>query len=392
MTITRISRSDRSRRVPLNVLRLAVAVLLVSGAAHSASAQGNLSTNGLGYYPGQFSTRTYGAGGATAEVDPNSPLNPAALIDFRVSTLFFQIEPEYRTVTIPGGSDKTTTARYPLVIAAFPAGERWMFGLSASTFLDATWSTTANQKDVVGTDTLAGTIMNRVDGAINDVRFAVAFSPTDYLRLGLGAHVFSGSHRDSVLRTFPDTSVFATFGEQRTVSYTGDALSAGAEVIIPRQFILAASYRLGGTLRSASGDTALGHARIPDHFGASVAYIGVLGTTIAARTAYDKWSSLGSLGTVPGVDGWDSSVGADVAGPRFGDKSIMLRAGYRWRTLPFPAAGNKVKEQSASFGLGTLFAGGRASADLAAIRAARDAGLTATEHAWILSVGLTVRP
>lgn len=372
----------------------AVAAIAAAALAGSrpAAAQGNLSTHGLGYPPGQFSTRTYGAGGAMAEVDPNSPINPAALIDFGTTTLFFQIEPEYRTVTTPNAVERTTTARYPLLLAAFPMGQRWMVGLSASTFLDATWMTTAPTNQVVGADTIGGTIMNRVDGAINDLSAALAFSPTPWLRLGAAGHVYSGSHRDSVERVFPDSAVFATFGEQRTVSYTGGALSAGAELVVPRQVIFAASYRYGGTLRQSAGDTALGHARIPDRFGASVAYIGILGTTIAARTALDKWSALGTLGGERGSDTWDSSVGADIAGPRFADRALMLRAGARWRTLPFSAEGHNVTERSLTGGLGTLLANGRASVDLAAIHAVRDAGVGIGERAWILSIGLTVRP
>lgn len=387
-TVIRRRAGEARRRLALGAL--AASALLLVG--RSAAAQGNLSTQGLGYPPGQLSTRSYGAGGAMAEVDPNSPINPAALVDFGTTTLFFQIEPEYRTVTAGKTDERTTTARYPLVLAAFPVGQRWMLGVSASTFLDATWMTTAPITQVVGADTIGGTMMNRVDGAINDLSAALAFSPKAWLRLGLAGHVYSGSHRDSVERVFPDTAVFATFGEQRTVSYTGGALSAGAEVLVPRQLIVAASYRYGGTLRAAAGDTALGHSRIPDRFGASVAYIGVLGTTIAARTSFDKWSALGRLGGDSATDSWDSSVGADVAGPRFANRALMLRVGARWRTLPFEAEGHKVTERSITGGLGTLVAGGRASVDLAAIRATRDAGVGIGEHAWILSIGLTVRP
>jgi hypothetical protein len=51
-----------------------------------------------------------------------------------------------------------------------------------------------------------------------------------------------------------------------------------------------------------------------------------------------------------------------------------------------------VKETSFAGGLGTLLAGGRAAIDLGLVRASRTSSLDATEHAWILSVGLTVRP
>ena len=49
-------------------------------------------------------------------------------------------------------------------------------------------------------------------------------------------------------------------------------------------------------------------------------------------------------------------------------------------------------ENSYSLGTGTTFANGRVLTDLAIIRASRSADLPATEHAWTLSFGLSVRP
>jgi hypothetical protein len=136
----------------------------------------------------------------------------------------------------------------------------------------------------------------------------------------------------------------------------------------------------------------------------TVAYLGIANSAIALRTSYDKWSSLEALGR-PGlraVDAWDTSLGADVAGPRVAaDRPLMLRAGFRWRTLPFGAtpvdAGTtgpprNVRERSFTAGAGTSLARGRASIDLGVVRASRDAGLPVDERAWILSIGMSVRP
>jgi hypothetical protein len=103
---------------------------------------------------------------------------------------------------------------------------------------------------------------------------------------------------------------------------------------------------------------------------------------------------MGPLGTpgLRGVDAWDTSVGADLAGPRFSNRIVFLRGGYRTRTLPFEASGKPVKENSYSGGLGTSFANGRVSTDLAVIRAMRSADLGASERAWTISFGIGVRP
>jgi hypothetical protein len=361
----------------------------------SASAQGNLSTQGFGYPLGQLSARAEGTGGAIAEIDPGSPLNPAALIGLGTTTLFFQIEPEFRRVTVAGVEDRTTTARYPLVFAAFPIGTRWMLGLSSATLLDRTWSTSTHGTQNIGGDTVTTTVTYRVDGSINDVRLAGAFIPVPWFRAGFAGHVLSGSNRIFVGRQFADTTRFAPFAQNdRTISFSGSAVSAGVELIAPGAVSLALSARRGGTVRASAGDTALSSARAPDRFGASLAYIGIAGTTIAARTSLDKWSSLGplGLGATPAEDAWDSSLGADIAGPRFGDRVFMLRAGARWRTLPFRADGNAVTEKTASVGIGTAFANGRAGADLSVLRATRHAAVPVSEHAWTMSLGLTIRP
>ena len=103
---------------------------------------------------------------------------------------------------------------------------------------------------------------------------------------------------------------------------------------------------------------------------------------------------LGSLGN-PGlqsVNGWDTSVGADIAGPKLGSRPLFLRAGFRDRTLPFTANASTVTERSESVGLGTLFANGRVLSDFALIHANRSADVNATESAWTLSIGLSIRP
>jgi hypothetical protein len=144
---------------------------------------------------------------------------------------------------------------------------------------------------------------------------------------------------------------------------------------------------------------------VPDRLALSAAYLGIRGTTLAVRTAKEQWTALAGLGSagLPISEGWDTSVGADVLGPNFAGRSVQLRAGARWRTLPFDARpiladgsfgpSAKVSEKSYSFGVGTLLARGRAAIDVAAIRSARRSAATAIEeNAWTMSFGITVRP
>lgn len=373
----------------------AAAAILLSASAAPLAAQGSLSTQGFGYPPGQVSTRAAGAGGGVAEVDPLSPVNPAALINWGGSAVFFQTEPEFRTVTANSQETRTTTWRYPLVMGALSLGPRAIVALSSSTLLDRTWTTTEEGDiDVEGTPTAAVTTY-RSEGAINDIRLAGAYAPRPWLRVGLGAHAFTGRNLLTLRSEFLDSLAFTPLQSVTSISYGGNAVSAGVEARFARNFSIAASGRIGGSITAERNDTTLSRGKVPRRFGVGVAYLGIRGGTIGMRASHEGWSSLSSLGAAgfTAHDSWDLGAGADVPGPRFGRNVLQLRAGVRRRTLPFEAAGERVNESSFSFGTGTAFANGRVFGDLGVTRASRSVPSgAADERAWTLSLGLAVRP
>ena len=360
----------------------------------TARAQGNLSTQGFGYPSGVFSTRALGTGGAIGEIDPLSSANPATIGSLGGSALYFQADPETRILRLGSATESARIARYPLVSAAIPLTETFTLGFSVSNFLDRSFETTARRVQLVGDSTVASTTKFKSDGAMADLRLGLAWAPRSWLRLGGGAHAFTGNNRVRNRQVFDDTLRFAPLVDTATVGYSGSALSAGFEAIVASDWSVAGSYRRGGGISLQRGDTTLSRANIPDRLGLSVAFVGIRGSTIALRTAKDTWSRLAGLGSasIRITDGWDTSVGADMLGPRFGAGALQLRAGARWRTLPFGTPTSSVTEKSYSVGAGTSFARGHASLDLAGIRAVRDAGAGASETANTISVGITVRP
>jgi hypothetical protein len=383
--------------------RLLASALL--GLPAAAAAQGTLSTQGFGYPTGQMSTRTLGTGGALAELDPLSVTNPAALISLGASALYFQAEPEYRTISRGGASERSTIARYPLVAAGIPLTSTLFAGVSVSNLLDRSFQTITRGSQVVGADIVTSTNTFKSDGAIGDLRLALSWAPTTWLRLGLAGHAISGDNRLTSTQQFDDTTRFAGIRDTSTVTYVGNAYSAGVQLYAGRYGVLAASYRRGGPLSLKHGDTTLSTARVPDRLALSAAYLGIRGTSIAIRSAKEQWSDMSGLGSagLPISEGWDTSVGADVLGPRFFGQSLQLRAGGRWRTLPFDVRpivsgggfgqSANVSEKSYSLGAGTTLARGRAAIDVAGIRATRSSSATTVEeNAWTLSVGVTVRP
>src|SRR6185295_15846455 len=187
----------------------------------------------------------------------------------------------------------------------------WVVSAGASTLLDRSSATTTITHEVIGGQPIDVTNNFLVEGAINDLRIATAWQPRTWLRVGLGIHGLTGRNLVTVDQTFSDTTSFVGFKQQRELSFSGGAVSLGAQ-LVSKVFIAAASFRAGGSMHVSALDTALASANVPNRFGLSLAYVGVANSTIAFRTSHDSWSALDGLGepSLRARDSWDTSVGA----------------------------------------------------------------------------------
>lgn len=391
----------RAPSLAARLTRLGVLAGALAVAAGEARAQGTLADQGFGYPPGQLSTRALGTAGALGETDPVSPINPAALGGWGRGGLFFQYAPEFTEITAGGNTDRTTSTRFPLVAAAMRVGSHYTLGLSSSTFLARNFSTSNTVAQTLpGGSTVNTTTTLSSTGAANDVRLAAA-RVMSRVAVGIGLHAFTGQNRVNVTGAFVDptdtstASPYLRLDQSRTLSFSGIGVSGGAEWRPIKPVLLALSGRHGGTLRLNAGDTLVRSARIPDRLGGAVTYDGIPGATLTARVNWEQWSSLDGLvsSQVKTFDATEYSAGADVAGPRLVGRALMLRVGGRRRTLPFSAAGAKVDETAFAAGFGLPLAGERAMMDFGAQRASRSAsGVGASERAWTIGLGFTVRP
>ena len=372
---------------------VALVLLTLSSAANG---QGALSLQGLGYPAGENSARSEGTGTSISDFDALSVTSPSAFAGVGSAAIYFQYSPEFRRVTTPGGSAKTTTARFPVVLGVLPMGSSWTLGLGSSTFLDRSLETSLTRPQVIGadTDTVLVTERNKVLGAINDVRLALAWSKSAAFRIGVGGHVFSGSNRITLSTLYPDSSKYISSAQNGSISYAGFAASVGLEFHPSRIIGFALSARKGGDLRAEVADTTIGTGRLPDHYSGSIVFEGLPGTVISARLAHDSWSSLSTLSStgIQAFDGWDGGLGIEASGPRVMQRILTMRAGARFRTLPFGFEGTKVSERSFAAGVGVPLTRDRAALDVSFQRATRDAGTDVKERGFILSFGLRVSP
>lgn len=380
------------------MMRRSLSVAVIAAAlvpVFPLASQGTLSTQGFGYPPGQFSTRARATGGGISDFDPDSPLNPAAIALSQDARMFLQYEPEFRKVTTEDASSNAITARFPVVSASVPIFRRANIGISASTLLDRSASTSVTRDIEVAGTVATVTETTRLLGAINDLRFAVAWGPTSRFQIGAAIHAYTGQNRVTFSQLFPDSLGFQSISQTNTLGFRGYAGSAGIIFRPARYFGIALSGRKGAKMEAKNGDSAIAEGNVPDRYSAGIAYDGIPGTSIAVHASRELWSRMNGLGSTTAVDAWDGGVGIESLGPRIMARQTVLRLGSRYRTLPFLAVGQEVKELSFSGGIGTQFFRNRAMLDITLERAGRTidgSDVEAKERAYILSFGLRVRP
>ncbi len=373
--------------------RLAFCVPAFLCLASWLGAQGSLGQQGFGFPGGQLSARAAAVGGALGDFDPQSPLNPAALSLSARASIYLQYDAESRTVDAGSAPVSSSEVRFPL-FAASGRLARATFGLAFSSYLDRSWLNSYPDSQVLNGTRVPSSISASSKGGIADARAAVSWTFGPRLNFGAAVHTFPGENRMSIARVFPDSTRLGTFTDSGTLSYGGSAVSVGVLALPFSHVNVAGTIRLGGSMQARRGDsTVVGRAHVPDRFSVSLAYDGVPGTSFAVRYSSESWSRMKGLGSagLAVFDVTDLAAGVETGGPRIRGISSNVRLGYRTRQLPFGVGLNRVNETSLNGGVGLPFASGRSVFDVAVQRAHRAAG-SFSENAWIVSVGLSIKP
>ena len=384
-------------RTRLRSLLSPVALVLMAAAAvvPTAAAQGTIGTQGFGYPVGGGSVRTNGTGGAFAEFDALTPTNPAALGGLGRTVITAQTEPELRTLTVNGVSERSALQRVPLIMLIFPSRRGVAIGISATSFLDRTFSTTTVGNAVIDGKPVPTKDQTDIKGAINDLRAAAGWQISPRFRVGAAGHLYTGENRANRERTFADTLAFGSVLDSSRVTYFGTALSVGGEATLGKGFTALGSYRRGNELNARIRDTIVSMASVPTRTGVALRYDGIVGSVFAVGMEQISWSQMQSLGssTTTATDAMNWHAGAEVAGPKFRGLPLLVRAGYARNELPFGVVGQTARENRLTAGLGVPVAGEDATLDLSVQRANRTmSGSGFKESAWLLGIGIQIRP
>jgi hypothetical protein len=136
---------------------------------------------------------------------------------------------------------------------------------------------------------------------------------------------------------------------------------------------------------------------LPITLGAALQWWPTAKLRLGGQVLRHNWSSANSdiiaNGGVGAVNTVEASAGLElIHNPRRPDRR-PIRLGFRYAQLPFPlATGATAREYGVSLGSGYSFAADRAVIDFSVERAWRRQDSQFSEHAWVVTAGVTVRP
>jgi hypothetical protein len=373
-----------------------VAVALLVGPASLEAQSSIYGILGVGFPSRAISARSRAMGGGLDAIDPWSAVNPGAVAFHGALGASFESQTTLRSYTA-GDVDVSNRrgTRFPLAMLAGPLPHTPItFAVSAGAYADRTYRIETADTLVVRGDSVA--VLDRLgsDGAINDLRGAMAWNVSPALKVGAAVHVFSGATRESVTRSFDDSS-YAGVSQRSEVGYHGWGASIGT-VVTPTPWLrLGASARRDSRLGVSRNLLPSAAAQLPWTLSGGILISPALGvawsTSVMRRTWSDTGLDGGGATGVTAFDTWEIGTGIDVGGIDLWLATVPLRLGWRYAQLPFSSTGERAREISYSGGTGFQFSEGRGLIELALERAVRD-GAGASERAWQFTFQLLVRP
>lgn len=378
-------------------MRPALLVLLLAAVPAVLPAQSSqFGVRGLGFPGRGLAVRSLATEGAFALFDPESSLNPAAIVNAATLTSVFTVTQSFRTVENPAGTASVHDTRFPQVsvvgpVRTLPAA----VGFSFSNYMSRDFTLATSQ-----TIELRGVPVNVSDtlsarGGLNDFRLAGAYRLGAQGAVGGGFHIISGSDRLTSTLVFDDPD-FLPSRQRSELSYTGVGVSVGASRQFGPNLGISAVARWDGHVNVDLDSIRVGKIDLPYTFGLGLGWRPAAKLNLATQALYRTWSGANSDLLAMGGTGAQNTVevaaGAEYTGDPRRPYRRPIRFGARYATLPFPLVpGQQGHEFGISAGSGVRFAQQRAGIDLAVEHVWRSEGVY-SERGFLISVGISVRP
>lgn len=343
--------------------------LLLLIPAHGLAAQSLFSARGLGYPLDPIDSRSRGLGGVSLGLGAGeiSWTSPASVIGLPAPGLVAAYQYDQFTNDDAATDFTGQTARFPLILAAFPIADRFVAIAGYGAYLDQNWRLEQADTLTLGGEDVGIVDRNSSEGGIARLRTGAAMEIIEGLGIGLTLDGYTGSVDRVRGRLFPGEATPGCC--LSSWSYTGLGYSAGIHYSAGDAFSVAGSASYGGTLKATSSDS-LGTTteyELPMlvRVGASARLAQNL--LLAAGGSWDGWSSVDAdLGTGAEVqDSWTAHGGLEWDGMSFRDRPLPIRLGYRSGKLPFATEGvtDGATEQAFTGGAGVLLGGGSIRSD-----------------------------
>jgi hypothetical protein len=364
-----------------------------------AAQSSQFGVRGFGLPGRELSARALGTGGGFALFDGESSRNPASIAAIPAFTASFAGMQNWRTSENPAGEATVKTNRFPQVFVGGRLGRSnvWLAG-SISNYTDrdfrlATQDTIDLRGEPVAVfDTVGST------GGLNDLRLAAAWGLGPRLTVGAAIHAVTGSNRMTIRRGFSD-SLYQPVQESAELEYGTFGLSAGLWAKPLVNVAVALSARLDGStdIQVDSIGASLAEVGLPATVSGGALWTASRRLTVGGQVTWRGWSradeGFEDLGGTGAGNTLELAGGLEFYRNPERPLRFPFRAGLHWTQLPFPLEpGGDPAEFGIAVGTGTRFAAERGGIDLALERVWRSEGSDYSEQAWLLTIGISVRP
>lgn len=351
--------------------RSLVALVLLIGAANTASAQSLFSTRGLGtpIDPVDARARALGNSG-TGLIGLNASLvNPADLAGTVRRGVSATLQPFWGNDQIEdhGLDANVAGTRFPVIQILYPTTQRLVLGLGYGGFLDQSWSVTTTGRELIGADSVTVSDLLRNTGGIGQLRLSGGYTVNENVALGLAVGMYTGNIDRLLVRTFPDSAVdLGTFSTRSRWNYTAPFVTVGTRIDPNSRVRLGAALTWSGNLKASGreGETTDVTYEVPLRAAAGVSTVIAPRLLVSASGNWAGWNGEPNF-AAPGTDAgtvagssWDVGVGVESQSLRTQTRFFPLRLGFRYGQLPFHEIGEgQPKEWVVSGGIGFHLAG-----------------------------------